>query len=145
MIRGRISHSLGSPPMLVRNAWYIAAWADEIGTEPLARRICGDPLVLFRGRDNRAAALVDRCCHRAAPLHMGSVVEAGLQCGYHGLIFDASGRCVAIPGQSRIPEDARVRSDPIVEKDQLVGGWMAAADNADPLLLVDCPCHNDAA
>ena len=32
----------------------------------------------------------------------GSLVESGIQCGYHGLIFDASGRCVTIPGQSRI-------------------------------------------
>ena len=131
--------------MLLRNAWYIAAWADEIADSPLARRICGDPLVLFRGRDNRAAALVDRCCHRAAPLHMGSVVEAGLQCGYHGLVFDASGRCVAIPGQSRIPEDACVRSYPIVEKDQLVWVWMGDAAKADPSLIVDFPYHNDKA
>src|SRR5439155_9010487 len=145
MIRGRISHSLGSPPMLVRNCWYIAAWADEIGAEPLARRICGDPLVLFRDRENRAAALVDRCCHRAAPLHMGSIVEEGIQCGYHGLVFDGSGRCVAVPGQSRIPEDACVRSYPIVEKDQLVWVWMGEAAKADPSPIVDFPYHNDAA
>ena len=25
--------------MFVRNAWYVAAWADEIGERPLARRI----------------------------------------------------------------------------------------------------------
>jgi phenylpropionate dioxygenase-like ring-hydroxylating dioxygenase large terminal subunit len=131
--------------MLVRNAWYIAAWAGELGAEPLARRICGDPLVLFRDRDNRAAALADRCCHRAAPLHMGSVVEAGLQCGYHGLVFNGSGRCVAIPGQSRIPEDARVRSYPIVEKDQLVWVWMGEAAKADPASIVDFPYHNDKA
>ena len=30
-------------PDAVRNAWYIAAWADEIGGEPLARRICDEP------------------------------------------------------------------------------------------------------
>jgi vanillate O-demethylase monooxygenase subunit len=56
---------------------------------------------------------VDRCCHRAAPLHLGNLVEAGIQCGYHGLVFDTSGRCVAIPGQKLIPQDARVRSYPI--------------------------------
>src|SRR5947207_10718713 len=83
--------------MPLRNAWYIAAWADELGAEPVARRICGEPLVLFRDKANQAAALADRCCHRAAPLHMGTVVEGGLQCGYHGLIFDGLGRCVAIP------------------------------------------------
>jgi len=100
--------------MLLRNAWYIAAWADELGTQPVARRICNEPIVLFRDKQNRAAALTHRCCHRAAPLHLGTITEAGLQCGYHGLVFDGSGHCVAIPGQSRIPEDARVRSYPVV-------------------------------
>jgi len=52
--------------MFVRNAWYIAAWADEVGDAPLARRICNEPVVVFRGGDGRAAALADRCCHRAA-------------------------------------------------------------------------------
>ena len=67
--------------MLLRDAWYIAAWADEIGGQPLARRICNEPVVLFRDGTGRAAALADRCCHRGAPLHMGAVVEEGLQCG----------------------------------------------------------------
>ena len=57
--------------MLLRNAWYIAAWTDEIGSEPLARRICNEPVVLFRDGAGKAGALADRCCHRAAPLHHG--------------------------------------------------------------------------
>jgi vanillate O-demethylase monooxygenase subunit len=93
--------------MLLRNVWYIGAWADEVGDKPLARRICGDPVVLFRDDSGKAAALADRCCHRAAPLHLGNLVEAGLQCGYHGLVFDTTGRCVAIPGQKLIPQDAQ--------------------------------------
>jgi vanillate O-demethylase monooxygenase subunit len=101
--------------------------------------------VLFRDKANRAAALADRCCHRAAPLHRGSIVEAGLQCGYHGLIFDGSGRCVAIPGQSRIPDDARVRSYPVVEKDQLIWVWIGEAAKADPTSIVNFPFHNDKA
>ncbi|MBV9151473.1 MAG: Rieske 2Fe-2S domain-containing protein, partial [Alphaproteobacteria bacterium] len=131
--------------MLLRNAWYIAAWADELGSAPLARRICNEPVVLFRGKDGRAAALTDRCCHRAAPLHLGTLIEGRIQCGYHGLVFDGSGRCVAIPGQSRIPEDARVRSYPIIEKNQLVWLWMGEAEKADPSLIVDFPYHDDKA
>ncbi len=131
--------------MLLRNAWYIAAWADEVRPEPLARRICNDPVVLFRDASGKASALADRCCHRAAPLHMGTVVEAGIQCGYHGLVFDGSGRCVRIPGQSRIPEDARVHSYPVVEKDQLVWLWMGEPALADPAKIVDFPYHNDKA
>src|SRR5947208_1649529 len=61
----------GALSMLLHNAWYIAAWADELGTQPVARRICNEPIVLFRDNQHRAAALTDRCCHRAAPLHLG--------------------------------------------------------------------------
>jgi vanillate O-demethylase monooxygenase subunit len=129
--------------MLLRNAWYIAAWADEIGAAPLARRICNEPIVLFRDGSDRVAALADRCCHRAAPLHMGTVVADGIQCGYHSLVIDGSGRCVRIPGQVRIPEDARVRSYPAVEKDQLVWLWMGDPAKADTAGIVDFPYHND--
>ncbi len=131
--------------MLLRNAWYIGAWADELGDKPLARRICGEPVVLFRDGSGKAAALVDRCCHRAAPLHLGSLVEAGIQCGYHGLVFDATGRCVTIPGQKLIPQHAQVRSYPTVERDQLVWLWMGDPALADPTKIVDFPYQNDPA
>ncbi|HZB91465.1 MAG TPA: aromatic ring-hydroxylating dioxygenase subunit alpha [Stellaceae bacterium] len=131
--------------MFLRNAWYIAAWADELGDKPLGRRICNEPIVIFRNRTGAAAALADRCCHRSAPLSRGAVVASGIQCGYHGLIFDGSGKCVVVPGQSRIPDDARVRSYPIVEKDQLVWIWMGEAGRADPSRILDFPYHNDRA
>ncbi|MEA2772783.1 MAG: hypothetical protein QOD93_5745, partial [Acetobacteraceae bacterium] len=52
--------------MFIRDAWYVAAWADEIGERPLARRICNEPVVLFRDARGHAAALLDMCCHRGA-------------------------------------------------------------------------------
>jgi len=51
--------------MFIRNAWYVAAWADEIEAGPLARRICNEPVVLYRDANDTAAALIDMCCHRA--------------------------------------------------------------------------------
>lgn len=69
--------------MLLRNAWYIGARADEVGGEQLlGRRICNGPIVLLCDGTGRVAALAARCCHRAAPLHMGTVIEEGIQCGY---------------------------------------------------------------
>jgi len=61
--------------MFIRNAWYVAAWVDEIAEQPLARRICNEPVVLFRDAEGHAAALLDMCCHRGAPLHLGQVTE----------------------------------------------------------------------
>jgi len=131
--------------MFLRNAWYVAAWADEISEKPLARRICNEPLVLFRDRQGHAAALLDMCCHRGAPLSCGQVVDAGIECGYHGLVFDGSGACVSIPGQDKIPGKARVRSFPVVEREQFIWIWMGEAERADPAHIIDYPFHDDPA
>lgn len=129
--------------MFIRNAWYVAAWTDEISDAPLARRICNDPVVLFRGAAGQPAALIDMCCHRGAPLHLGRVEADGIVCGYHGLTFDRTGRCVRVPGQDHIPERARVRSFPVVEQDGFVWIWMGDAARADPAQIVRFPWHND--
>ena len=129
--------------MFIRNAWYIAGWANEVVDKPVARRILDEPVVMFRDRHGKAAALVDRCCHRAAPLSLGQVTDAGLECGYHGLTFDCSGRCVLIPGQEKIPQKAGVRSYPLVEKDEFLWIWMGDSEKADPSLILDYPYHND--
>ena len=35
----------------LRNQWYTAATSAELGDKPLARTVCDEPLVIFRGRD----------------------------------------------------------------------------------------------
>lgn len=128
--------------MFAYNAWYVAAWSHEIADRPLGRTLLGEPIVLFRVRDGSMAALEDRCCHRGMPLAQGTVVAQGLQCGYHGLVFDASGRCVAIPTQDTIPAKARVRSFPVHEQDALVWVWMGDAAKAEPAEVPSYPYHN---
>ena len=131
--------------MFARNAWYIAAWGDEVASDkPLARRILGEPVVLFRGHDGSAAALADRCCHRSAPLSLGRVVEDGIECGYHGLVINGVGQCVRVPGQRLVPPGATVRSYPLVEKNQFLWIWPGDPALADPALIVDFPWHDDA-
>jgi vanillate O-demethylase monooxygenase subunit len=128
-----------------RNAWYVAAWAEELEKGLVGRTIMNEPIVLFRDRAGLAAALEDRCCHRGAPLTHGTLVEEGLQCGYHGLIFDGAGKCVVIPGQARIPPHAGVRSYPIVEKQQFVWIWMGDPALADVSRIIDWPYHDQPA
>jgi len=119
----------------LRNAWYVAAWSDDIGDEALAARtIMDEPIVLFRKADGSVAAIADRCAHRFAPLSMGKVVGGDrIQCPYHGLEFDGSGACVHNPhGAKNIPPRARVKGYPVVEKHKAVWIWMgdAPADEA---------------
>lgn len=130
--------------MFILNTWYIAAWGSEITDKPFARRICDQPVVLFRDQQTKKiAALEDKCCHRAAPLSMGVVVQAGLQCGYHGVVHDCAGRCVHIPGQDKIPSRAKVRAYPVVEKNEFIWIWMGDPELADESLIVDYPFNDD--
>jgi phenylpropionate dioxygenase-like ring-hydroxylating dioxygenase large terminal subunit len=127
------------------NSWYHAAWVHEINDEkPLARTFLNQEIVMFRDMSGKAHALEDRCCHRATPLRLGDVVPEGVQCGYHGMIFDGSGKCVKIPGQEKIPSYAKVRSYPVIEKQEIVWIWMGdpALANEDEL-IVDFPWNDD--
>lgn len=119
----------------VRNSWYAAAWVDEVGDAMVARRILGEPLVLFRSADEGIVALLDQCPHRLLPLSMGVVAEGRIQCGYHGIEFNGAGRCVRVPGQDMIPPTAKVRTFPVVERFDLVWVWMGDEEAADPALL----------
>ena len=123
--------------MFLRNSWYAAAFDHEVGQEPFARTILGEPIVLYRKSDNTAAALADSCCHRALPLSMGTVIGDDLRCGYHGLVFDADGACVSVPGQSTVPPGASVRSYPAIERFGWIWVWTGDPALADPALLPD--------
>lgn len=130
--------------MFIQNTWYIAAWGHEVKDAPLARTICNEEIVLFRDRTSgKVGVLEDRCCHRGTPLRLGEVTEAGLQCGYHGLVFNCAGSCVSIPGQDKIPAKAKVRSYPVVEKDEFVWVWIGEPEKADGSKILDYPYHND--
>lgn len=115
--------------MIIRESWYVAAWARELGEQPLARTICDQKLVLFRTTVG-VAALHDRCPHRFAPLSMGEVVEGSLRCPYHGLGFSETGTCVASP-YGAPPPYVQVGAVPAVERDGMIWVWMGAVSEAD--------------
>jgi vanillate O-demethylase monooxygenase subunit len=119
----------------VRNHWYAAAWSDELSDKPLARRLLGEPVVLFRQSDASVAALIDRCPHRLVPLSLGVCTQGRIRCAYHGLEFDGTGRCVHIPAQERIPPKAQTRSFPVTERYGLIWVWMGEADAVDEIQL----------
>jgi vanillate O-demethylase monooxygenase subunit len=127
----------------IKNAWYVAAWGDEINRKPLRRIILEQPVVLYRTEDGKPVALEDRCCHRHYPLSRGELRGDFIQCGYHGMIYDQTGACVEIPWQEQVPETARVLSFPVVERDTFVWIWMGDPDKADPDEIVDYHWLND--
>ena len=128
--------------MYLREAWYVAAWGHEISETPLARVLLEEPVVLWRTQDGAPVAFEDRCCHRQAPLSVGRVLGDTLQCGYHGLTFDADGMCVDVPSQAQVPPGAQVRAYPLVERNDWVWIWMGDPAAADETLIPDTYWHD---
>lgn len=124
------------------NAWYVAAWDEEIPADGLfSRRLLGEPLVFFRERSGRVRALADRCPHRFAPLSKGVLCDDAVRCPYHGLEFNGAGQCSRNPhGNGAIPKAARVRAYPVVEKYSVVWIWMGDENKADEALIPDFSC-----
>jgi vanillate O-demethylase monooxygenase subunit len=123
----------------VRNAWYVAAYGREVDGAPLVRNIAGDPILFFREPGGRLAALLDVCPHRFAPLSAGTITAGTVQCGYHGLKFNASGVCTHNPhGKGAIPRTLAVRTFPVVERDDLIWLWAGDPALADEQRVPDC-------
>lgn len=130
---------------MLKNAWYVAAWSDEVSSAPVERRIIGERLVLYRRSDGSPVALTGLCPHRRLPLARGRVEGDRISCGYHGLTFGPDGQCVRVPCQQNVPEGANLRSYPVVERYDLIWIWMGDPAAADPAAIVEIPNWGDPA
>ena len=124
--------------MYVRNCWYVIAWDHEVPADGLfSRTVLNEAILLFRTAGGEIVGLRDRCCHRLAPLSKGKKEGDCVRCGYHGLLFDASGRCIQIPGADTVPEKARVQRYPVALNNKWIFVWMGDPARADTALLPD--------
>jgi phenylpropionate dioxygenase-like ring-hydroxylating dioxygenase large terminal subunit len=90
-------------PIAIANGWHPVAYDDELrANKPLAVRLMGEAIVLFRDKEG-VAALADSCPHRNVPLSGGTICDNALVCPYHGWVFNGEGACVAVAGVSSNP------------------------------------------
>jgi phenylpropionate dioxygenase-like ring-hydroxylating dioxygenase large terminal subunit len=130
--------------VFLKNCWYVGAWDHELKDgKLLSRTLLGEHVLLYRGESGKVIALNDRCPHRGALLSQGRLEGDDVRCMYHGLKFDATGKCVQIPGQDLIPPKLRVRVYPIEERAHLIWIWMGDPAAADPALIHDMPYLQD--
>lgn len=123
--------------MFPRNCWYVAAHAHEITAALFARTLLNQAVIFWRTADGGIAALEDRCPDRLVPFSTGKTVNGVVECGYHGLRFNAEGACAFVPGQEQTPKNVNVKKFPVAERHALIWIWMGEADLANEGLIPD--------
>ncbi len=113
---------------MIRNQWYAIAPSKIVkkGKLTTVKRL-GLELVLFRDTSNTLGCVIDQCTHRGAALSKGKVIENHLQCPFHGLEFDSSGKCAFIPANGKASNldisRYNVKSYCVKEKHEIIYLW----------------------
>src|SRR5579884_3178293 len=112
----------------------VASFGAALGTftgQPTPVRILGEDLVLFRDGSGRLGLLGLRCPHRAASLEYGRIRPEGIECCYHGWLFDVTGRCLAQPAEppeSTFKDKVKHTAYPVRELGGLIWAYLGPGD-----------------
>jgi phenylpropionate dioxygenase-like ring-hydroxylating dioxygenase large terminal subunit len=118
---------------LMRRFWQPVALSSELpaGGDPLAVRLLGEDLVLFRDDRGRAGLLDLYCPHRGVDLSYGRVEDGGLRCIYHGWLLDVAGNCLQQPAEpvgSRFHERVKHLAYPCVEVAEVIWAYLGPGE-----------------
>jgi len=109
----------------LRRYWYPLCQDSDLDKGPLAQRLLGVDLVLWKDADGKPNAVRDRCPHRTAKLSRGFVENGAIVCGYHGWAFEGSGKCVKIPQRADPAATGKMRVDAFHAKTYGGHVWVA--------------------
>jgi vanillate O-demethylase monooxygenase subunit len=117
-LQGEADERIG---LALRRFWLPVAYAERVGTGPVAVQLLGERLVVARF-NGAVRAFRDLCPHRGTQLSLGEMVDGCLRCPYHGWTFADDGACVAIPADhgQRIPTRAKLDGFDCVEASGLI-------------------------
>jgi vanillate O-demethylase monooxygenase subunit len=111
----------------VENTWWCLGLSADFPKEKLTGHvICDRPLVAWRTKAGEVVVYDDRCAHKRFPLSRGRLMPDGtLECGYHGMRYDTSGKCVMIPSHPTGPISpaAVMTAYPVMEQDGVIWIW----------------------
>ncbi len=127
----------------LRRYWQPVAMTEEVADLPVAVRILGEDLVLFRDQSGHLGLLNRHCAHRGASLEYGIIMDCGIKCCYHGWHFDIDGRLIDAPSE---PVGSPIRNRvvqgayPLHEYNGIVFAYMGPPDHKPEFPVYDTMC-----
>ena len=117
---------MAKPPLSMKpTGWFQVAWSDEIGVGGVhTMKYFDQEMVAWRAEPGQLTVMNAYCEHLGAHLgYGGKVVGEVLQCPFHGWQWSQQGRNVCIPYQDRPNRGRRIRTYPVVERNESVYIW----------------------
>jgi len=128
----------------LKNAWYVAAWSDELADDLSSRSIINESVLFYRDSNGQMHAMDNTCPHRYSPLDRGKLINDCVQCHYHALTFNSEGKCIHNPnGNQIIPGKSDLKVYPVKEIHDMIWIWMGDPELADKAKIQDFSCHTD--
>ena len=124
----------------LRRFWQPVCLTKELTDLPLAIKIMGEDLVVFRDFSGQIGCLELHCPHRGTSLEYGLVSEKGIRCCYHGWLFDTDGTILETPGEpaeSTLKDRLCQGAYPTHEYKGLVFAYMGPMDLKPPFPIYD--------
>lgn len=120
--------------IMIRNLWYAVLESRELKSSILGLTRLGERMIFWRDSTGKAVCFYDRCAHRGASLVPGKLCDGTVACPFHGLEYDATGRCVKIPANGKnapVPEAFRMKTYPVHEDFGILWIWWGDSPPAD--------------
>src|SRR5277367_1925923 len=120
------SVNMAKPSLSMKpTGWFQVAWSDEIGVGDVhTMKYFDQEMVAWRAETGELTVMNAYCEHLGAHLGFGGkVVGEVLQCPFHGWQWSQQGRNVCIPYQDRPNRGRRIRTYPVVERNESVYIW----------------------
>ena len=124
----------------LRRFWHPFMLACELKDLPVALRLLGEDLVVFRDRGGRLGLLHKHCAHRGTSLEFGIPQARGIRCCYHGWHFDVDGTILETPAEppgSRIKENFCQGAYRVIERHGLLFAYLGAPERLPPFAAYD--------
>lgn len=103
--------------------WFPVARIQDVSTTPQQVTLLDVNMALYKTESGHIHLVRDICPHRGVPLTKGWVKGEHIVCPYHGLEYNAQGKCTKIPAQpnlTKISDRFSLTKFPVIQKFGLV-------------------------
>ena len=114
--------------------WYPVVQIQDVTTQPQQVQLLDVKMAIYKTESGEIHLVRDICPHRGVPLSKGWVEGENIVCPYHGLNYNAQGKCVKIPAQpelTQISDRFTLTKFPVVEKYGLVWTSLFSRDESE--------------